>query len=153
MPFGPHGPQVSPMPGGYAPAGHDYGGVLILGSVLRFVALLVILGAIIAIVWMILDHLRNHGGPSQALRELDLAYARGTVSREEYFARRGDLAALQAPPAPVAPQPVPAAAPPVAPAPQPPVPPAAEGGGPAASSAGEPPPSPRPRRPRGTPPE
>jgi putative membrane protein len=62
-------------------------------------------------------HTLGHGGPpppNAALAELDLRYARGEVSREEYLQRRADLLGHIAPPPP---GPGPAAPPGAPPAP------------------------------------
>jgi uncharacterized membrane protein len=82
--------------------GYDEG-ALVLATVLRFVAILVIIAAA---VYLVRAFLQSRGRASQStgpfrspgLDELDLRYARGELSRSEYFERRADLMGGPAPP-------------------------------------------------------
>jgi uncharacterized membrane protein len=74
----------------------------VLASVLRFVALLLIIAAIVYVVRAFLQS-RGQARPatpwrSPGLDELDMRYARGEVARDEYLERRTDLLGLAPPP-------------------------------------------------------
>jgi putative membrane protein len=95
-----------PYRGPFLPGHGGYEGAFILGTVLRFVALVLIIAAIVYLVRAFLQSRQRAWTPpgpsrSPALDELDMRYARGEVTRDEYFARRADLMGA-APPAPPA---------------------------------------------------
>jgi uncharacterized membrane protein len=76
----------------------------VLASVLRFVALLLVIAAVVYLVRAFLQsraQAPRHATPfrSPGLDELDMRYARGEVTRSEYLERRADLSGI-APPAP-----------------------------------------------------
>jgi hypothetical protein len=77
----------------------------VLASVLRFVALLLIIAAIVYLVrsFLLTRAQTPRGTPpyrSPGLDELDLRYARGEVTRSEYLERRADLTGTAPPPPP-----------------------------------------------------
>ena len=83
-------------------------GAFILGTILRFVALLLIIAAIVYLVRAFLQSRQRSWtppGPSRSpgLDELDMRYARGEIAREEYLARRADLTGSVPPPPPATP--------------------------------------------------
>lgn len=79
----------------------------VLATVLRFVALLLVIAAI---VYLVRSFLLSRAQPSRyatpfrspGLDELDLRYARGEVTRSEYLERRADLTGTAPPPPPTA---------------------------------------------------
>ncbi|HEX3604928.1 MAG TPA: SHOCT domain-containing protein [Candidatus Dormibacteraeota bacterium] len=82
---------------------------LALAMVLRFVAVLLIIAAIVYLVRQLLLHRARTTPPAAPLRspgldELDMRYARGEVTRSEYLERRADLMGM-APPPPAPPAP------------------------------------------------
>jgi uncharacterized membrane protein len=77
----------------------------VLASVLRFVALLLVIAAVVYLVRAFLQsrsQAPRYAAPfrSPGLDELDLRYARGEVTRSEYLERRADLTGTAPPPAP-----------------------------------------------------
>jgi uncharacterized membrane protein len=77
----------------------------VLASVLRFVALLLVVAAVVYLVRAFLQsraQAPRYAAPlrSPGLDELDMRYARGEVSRSEYLERRADLSGIAPPPAP-----------------------------------------------------
>ena len=76
----------------------------VLATVLRFVALLLIIAAIVYLVRAFLMARRAPRATppvrSPGLDELDMRYARGELSRTEYFERRADLTGAAPPPPP-----------------------------------------------------
>jgi putative membrane protein len=100
--FGPAGGPFLP--------GRGYGyheGTLILGTVLRFVAVVLIIAAIVYLVRAFLQsRAQAWRAPaptrSPGLDELDMRYAKGELTRTEYFERRGDLMGTAPPPPPPA---------------------------------------------------
>jgi uncharacterized membrane protein len=87
----------------------------VLATVLRFVAVLLVIAAIVYVARSFLQaraQTPHHAPP--ALRspghdELDLRYARGEVTRTEYLERRADLSGIAPPPPPPPPPPSPPA--------------------------------------------
>lgn len=79
----------------------------VLASILRFVAVILIIAAI---VYLVRAFLQSRGQApvattpwrSPGLDELDMRYARGEVNRDEYLERRTDLLGLAPPPPPPA---------------------------------------------------
>jgi uncharacterized membrane protein len=77
----------------------------VLASVLRFIAVLLVIAAIVYLVRAyLLSRPRTPQGPapfrSPGLDELDMRYARGEVTRSEYLERRADLTGMAPPPPP-----------------------------------------------------
>jgi putative membrane protein len=77
----------------------------VLASVLRFVALLLVVAAVVYLVRAFLQsraQAPRYAAPfrSPGLDELDMRYARGEVSRSEYLERRADLSGIAPPAAP-----------------------------------------------------
>ncbi|MEA2672073.1 MAG: hypothetical protein QOG45_2293 [Chloroflexota bacterium] len=84
---------------------------LVLATVLRFVAVLLVIAAIVYLVRSFLQsraQTPHHAPPpprSAGLDELDMRYARGEVTRTEYLERRADLGGTAPPPPPPPPSP------------------------------------------------
>jgi uncharacterized membrane protein len=80
-------------------------GAWVLASVLRFVAFLLVIAAVVYVVRAFLlarSQAPRHTPPfrSPGLDELDMRYARGEVSRSEYLERRADMTNTTPPPPP-----------------------------------------------------
>ncbi|HEY2703236.1 MAG TPA: SHOCT domain-containing protein [Candidatus Dormibacteraeota bacterium] len=79
---------------------------LVLATVLRFVAVLLVIAAAVYVARSFLQaraQTPHHTPPpprSPGLDELDMRYARGEVTRSEYLERRGDLGGTAPPPPP-----------------------------------------------------
>jgi uncharacterized membrane protein len=77
---------------------------LVLAMVLRFVAVLLVIAAIVYLARSFLQaraQTPHHAPPalrSPGLDELDMRYARGEVTRTEYLERRADLSGIAPPP-------------------------------------------------------
>lgn len=77
---------------------------LVLATVLRFVAVLLVIAAIVYLARSFLQaraQTPHHAPPalrSPGLDELDMRYARGEVTRTEYLERRSDLSGISPPP-------------------------------------------------------
>ena len=98
------GPFRGPFPVG---RGYDEGAV-ILGTVLRFIAILLVIAAIVYLARAFLQSRAASWRPpaptrSPGLDELDMRYARGELTRSEYFERRADLTGGHTSPPPAAP--------------------------------------------------
>jgi uncharacterized membrane protein len=84
---------------------------LVLAMVLRFVAVLLVIAAIVYLARSFLQaraQTPHHAPPalrSPGLDELDMRYARGEVTRTEYLERRADLSGIAPPPPPPPPGP------------------------------------------------
>jgi putative membrane protein len=77
----------------------------VLATVLRFIAVVLVIAAIVYLVraFLLTRSRTPRSGPpfrSPGLDELDMRYARGEVTREEYLQRRADLTGMAPPPAP-----------------------------------------------------
>lgn len=99
---------IGPSRGPFLSGRGYHEGAFILGTVLRFVALVLIIAAIVYLVRaFLLTRQRSWAppGPSRSpgLDELDMRYARGEVTRDEYLARRADLMGTTPPGSPAAP--------------------------------------------------
>jgi uncharacterized membrane protein len=83
----------------------------VLATVLRFVAVLLVIAAIVYVARSFLQaraQTPHHAPPalrSPGLDELDLRYARGEVTRTEYLERRADLSGIAPAPPPPPPSP------------------------------------------------
>jgi uncharacterized membrane protein len=83
----------------------------VLATVLRFVAVLLVIAAIVYLARFFLQtraQTPHHAPPpprSAGLDELDMRYARGEVTRTEYLERRADLGGTAPPPPPPPPSP------------------------------------------------
>src|SRR5437879_2444982 len=98
-PYGPYGPQIQP-------AGYPiwYFWLHLMGDLL--ILALIVVGVVLLI--KALSHRPPHAvHQSPVLAELEMRYARGEISREEFLQRRADLTGVAMPPAPVAPSPPP----------------------------------------------
>jgi uncharacterized membrane protein len=77
---------------------------LVLAMVLRFVAVLLVIAAIVYLARSFLQaraQTPHHAPPalrSPGLDELDMRYARGEVTRTEYLEHRSDLSGISPPP-------------------------------------------------------
>jgi putative membrane protein len=77
----------------------------VLATVRRFVAVLLVIAAIVYLVraFLLVRARTPRAAPpfrSPGLDELDVRYARGEVTRDEYLQRRADLGGIAPPPAP-----------------------------------------------------
>ena len=95
------------MPYPIGPAGVHVAGDSALGwfhVVLWFVLWVLVIVAAVWVVRLLIEHFsrpRPVAPPvSPALAELELRYARGEITREEYFTRRADLAGMAPPQTP-----------------------------------------------------
>jgi putative membrane protein len=97
-----------PYRGPFLPGRGYHEGAFILGTVLRFVALVLVIAAVVYLIRSFLQTRQRSWtppGPSRSpgLDELDMRYARGEVTRDEYLARRADLMGTAAPSPPATP--------------------------------------------------
>ena len=89
---------------GVGPFGHHFGGVGIAGMILMVILWIAVIAAIVLVIRALVVHSRHHGAtytpgagsgpatpPSSLLTILEERYARGEITREEFFQRREDL--------------------------------------------------------------
>jgi uncharacterized membrane protein len=101
---------------GFGPFGHHFGGMSIAGMILMVILWIAVIAAIVLVIRALVLHSRHHGPasntgpippagtthtpglapgptapPSALLAILEERYARGDISREEFFQRREDL--------------------------------------------------------------
>ena len=101
-PGGPFGMHGRPFGGPFASGGIDPGWGFGLHLAFMLVALLLVLATVVWVVRRLTHNRVVRPASAAALTELDVLYARGGVTREEYLLRRADLLGAPTSPPPAA---------------------------------------------------